>query len=151
MMNSELRLACIVFGRERFCWYKGFLPLRSKLSEPIASNNDEGNGKPEKKYTQQILDGENGSFIPLVYITNGGMSTELKQFYRRFSQLLYGKSDVSYSDFSAWVKQQISLNLLRTYIICIKGSRWKMCNIPTEEWMELDVANRVVDVNKKLR
>ena len=129
MMNSELTLACIVFGRERFCWYKAFLPLRSKLSESILSNNDEDNRKPEKKYNQRILDGENGSFIPLLYITNGGMSTETKQFYRRLSQLSYGKSDVSYSDFSAWVKQQISFSLLRRCIICIRGSRWKKCNL----------------------
>ena len=72
----------------------------------------------KRKYDQRILDGENGSFNPLVFTNNGGMSTEIKQFYRRLSQLLCEKSGVSYSDTSAWVKRQISLNLLRTSI-CI--------------------------------
>ena len=79
------------------------------------------------------------------------MSTETKQFYTRLSQLLCEKSDVSYSDTSAWVKRQISFSLLRTSIICIRGSRSKKYNILTEERMNTDVVNRVVDINKKLR
>ena len=69
MMNSELTL---------YFWAKkGFLRLRSKLSEPFASDNDEDNGeqKKKRKYNQRILDGENGSFTPLIFTTNGGMST----------------------------------------------------------------------------
>ena len=105
----------------------------------------------KSKYSQRTLDGENGSFNPLVFTTNGGMSTETKQFYRRLSQLLCEKSDVSYSDTSAWTKGQISFSLLRTSIICIRGPRSKNYNIPTEERMDIDVANRVVDIKQKLR
>ena len=60
------------------------------------------------KYKQRILDGENDSFTPFSFTTNSGLSKETKQFYRRISQLLYEKSDVSYSDTSAWFKRQIS-------------------------------------------
>ena len=103
--------------------------------KPIASNNDEDNGKPEKKdkYNQRILDGENGSFTSLAFTTNGGMRTETKQFYRPLSQLLCEKSDVSYSDNSAWVIWQISFSLLQTSIICIRGSRLKKYNIRTRK------------------
>ena len=45
--------------------------------------------------------------LPCFY-NQWGMTTETKQFHRRLSQLLFEKSDVSYSDTSAWVKQQIS-------------------------------------------
>ena len=44
-------------------------------------------------------------------------------------------------------KQQISFSLLRTSINCIRGSRLKKYNIPTEERMDADEVNRVVDVN----
>ena len=96
------------------CWCKGFLPHCSQSSEPIASKDDEDNGKLEKKrkYNQQILDNENGTSTPLVFTTNVGMSRETKQFYRRLSQLLREKSDVNYSDTSTCVKRQISLSLL---------------------------------------
>ena len=101
----------------------------------------------KRKYNQRILDGENGSFTPLVFTTNGGMSTETKQFYRRLSQLLCEKSDVSYSETSAWVKRQISFSLLRTSVICIRGSRSRKNNIPVEEKMDIDVTNRIVDIH----
>ena len=105
----------------------------------------------KRKYNQRILEGENGSFTPLAFATNGGMSTETKQFYRRLSQLLCEKSDVRYSDTTAWVKRQISFSLLRTSIICIRSSRLKKYNIPTEERMDINVTNRVADINQKLR
>ena len=41
----------------------------------------------KRNHNQRILDGENGSSIPLVFTANEGMSTETKQFYRRLSQL----------------------------------------------------------------
>ena len=90
--------------------------------------------------------------LPLTWYLkpNGGMSTETKQFYRRLSQMLCEKSDVSYSDNNAWVKQKISFSLLRTSIICIIGSRSKKYSIPTKERIDIDVANRVVDINQKL-
>ena len=64
---------------------------------------------------------KNNSFTPLVFTTNSGMSTKAIQFYRRLTQLLSEKSDVSYSDTSGWDKQQISFCLLRTSMICIRN------------------------------
>ena len=79
------------------------------------------------------------------------MSTKTKQFYRRLSQLLCEKSGVSYSHTSAWVKRQIAFSLLRTFIIFVRVSRSKKYIIPTEERMDIDVANTVVDIKQKLR
>ena len=78
------------------------------------------------------------------------MSTETKQFYRRLSQLLCEISDDSYSNTSAWVKPQISFSLLQTSISCPRGSRSKKYNIPTEERMDIDVANSGVNINHQL-
>ena len=58
-----------------------FCPFATS-SAPITSNNNENNS-------------ENGSFTSLVFTTNGGISTEIKQFYSWLSQLLCEKSDVS--------------------------------------------------------
>ena len=55
----------------------------------------------KRKYNQRILDGDYGSFTQLVFTTNGGISTETRQFYRPLSQLLCEKSNVSYSNTSA--------------------------------------------------
>ena len=86
----------------------------------------------KRKYNKRILDGENGSFTTLLLTTNGGMSNKTKNFYKRQIQLSHEKSDVSYSDTSAWVKRQISFSLLWTSIICRRSY-----NIPTEERMDI--------------
>ena len=57
--------------------------------------------KTKKTEKKKFLAGKYGSFIPLVITTNGGMSTETKQFYRQLSELLCEKSGVSYSNTSA--------------------------------------------------
>ena len=62
----------------------------------------------KRKHNQRILDGENGSSIPLVFIANGGMSTETKQFYRRLSQLLREKSYVSICE-KSYIYIQVSV------------------------------------------
>ena len=50
------------------------------------------------------------------------------------------------SDTSAWVKRQVNFSLLQKSITCIRGSRSKKYNIATEERMDIDVANLVVDI-----
>ena len=129
-----------------------FYPFAPSYRNPsLATTMKTMENQNKRKYSQRILDGENGSFNPLVFTINGGMTTETKQFYKRLSQLLCEKSDVSYSGTSAWIKRQISFSLLRTSIICIRSPRSKNYNIPTEERMDADVANRVVDINQKPR
>ena len=103
----------------------------------------------KRKQNQQILYGGNASFTPLVFTTNSGMSKEIKQFHRQLCQLLCEKSGVSYSDTSAWVKQQIIFSLLGTSIICIKCSRSRKYIISTKERMDIHTANHVVGVKQK--
>ena len=78
------------------------------------------------------------------------MTTETKQFYMRLHQLSCEKLDVSYSDASAWVKQEAGLSLHRISIICIIASRSEMYIFPAEEKMRINVSNRVVDISQKL-
>ena len=155
--NDELRADISVRSfwqrlQKAFVDVKVFYPFApSYRNQSLATMMKTMENQKKRKYNQRILDGGNGSFSLVIFTTHGGMSTETKQFYRRPSQLLCEKSGVRYSDTSAWVKRQISLSLLRTSIICIKGSRSKNYNIPTEERMDIDVTNRVVDINQKLR
>ena len=75
----------------------------------------------KRKYNKRILDGENGSFTTLLLTTNGGMSNKTKNFYKRQIQLSHEKSDVSYSDTSAWVKRQISFGRTNVNFISPKS------------------------------
>ena len=85
MMNSELTFVDVMV----------FYPLAPSYrnQSPVTTIKTMENQK-KRKYNQRILDCENGSYTPLVFTTNGGMSMKTKQFYRRIGQLLCERSDV---------------------------------------------------------
>ena len=112
--------------RRAFVDVRGFYPFPPCYwNQSLPTNMKTIENQKKRKYNQRILEGENGSFTLFVFTTSGGMSTETKQFCRRLSHPLCEKSDVNYSDASAWVKRQIGFSLLRTSIICIRASRSK--------------------------
>ena len=66
---------------------------------------------------------ENGSFTPLVFSTMGGMSKECITFYKRLAVLLSEKRNENLSIVSAWVKTKINFSLIRSTLLCLRGSR----------------------------
>ena len=57
---------------------------QSKPTSTIFKEQDE----KERKYQQRVLDVEMGSFIPLVFGTNGGMGTECHHFLKHLAEKL---------------------------------------------------------------
>ena len=101
----------------------------------------------KRKYNQRVLDGENGTFTPLIFSSNGGMSKETKRFYSRLSELISEKQNVDYSTASSWFKRKLSFSLLRTTVICIRGSRSRKYNVPTADVVgDLEVANEICQI-----
>ena len=95
--NDELRADISVRSfRQRL--QRAFVDVRvfypfviSYRNQSLATMMKTIENQKKRKYNQRILEGENGSFTPLVFTTNDGISTETKQFYRRLSQLLCEK------------------------------------------------------------
>ena len=90
MTNSKL-IESIVFGRlERsfvdVSMFYPFPPSCQNQSLTTARKTLEIHKK--RKYSQEVLDSENDSLTPLVFTTNGGMSTETKQYYRRLCKTI---------------------------------------------------------------
>ncbi len=79
----------------------------------------------EKKraYGQRILEIEHGVFTPLVLSTTGGMGREANTFYKRLAYLLSYKRDVPYSSLMGWLRCKLSFAILRSAVMCIRGSR----------------------------
>lgn len=71
---------------------------------------------------------EQGSFTPLVFTANGGMAPEATVTFKRLASLLAEKRDESYSSIMGWLRCKISFNLLRSALLCLRGSRSR----PTE-------------------
>ena len=73
------------------------LPFRSELSNSKFTKYDETHGVTEiRKHNRRALDGQHGTFTPLVFTTNGVMSFEPTRSCQRLSKLLSVKLEVRY-------------------------------------------------------
>ena len=82
------------------------------------------NEKEKKRsYGQRIQEVEHGTFTPLVFSVHGGMGEECKMFYKRLSSLLSEKRNEDLSSVTAWVRTKIRFALLRSALVCVRGTR----------------------------
>ena len=84
--------------------------------------------KKKLEYGCRVREVEHGSFTPTIFATNGGMAQEATVMYKRLASLLAEKRDESYGAIMGWLRCKISFTLLRTALLCLRGSRSK----PTE-------------------
>ena len=77
----------------------------------------------KRAYNERILEVEKGVFTPLVFSTTGGMGRESTVFYKRLADSLARKRDKPYSVTMGWLRCCLNFVLLRSAILCIKGSR----------------------------
>ena len=75
----------------------------------------------QRAYEQRVREVEHGSFTPLVFNTAGGMG----KAYKRLASLLANKREQSYSTVMGWMRCHLSFSLLRSAIMCLRGSRSK--------------------------
>ena len=81
--------------------------------------------KNEKKrlYSRRVLDIEHGTFTPLVFTTTGGMGKECLRYHSRLAELIAIKKGEQYAKTMSWVRSRISFALLRSALVCLRGSR----------------------------
>ena len=77
----------------------------------------------KREYLERVLNVEQGVFTPLVFGTNGGMGKECQMFMKQLATLLAEKTDEKYSDTVTWMRTRVSMEILRSAITCIRGSR----------------------------
>ena len=77
----------------------------------------------KREYMQRVLDVEQGSFTPLVFGSNGGMGNECRKFTDELSRQLATKQNETYSDVVSWLRVRLSMEIVRSTILCVRGSR----------------------------
>ena len=77
----------------------------------------------KREYAQRVREVEYGVFTPLVPSTTGGMAREATTFYKRLADELSRKQDKQYSLVMGWIRCRLSFAILRSAILCIRGSR----------------------------
>ena len=76
-----------------------------------------------RAYDERIREVEHGSFSPLVFSTAGGMGATANVVYKRIASLIAEKHGKTYSKTINWLRCRLSFSLLRSAIMCLRGSR----------------------------
>ena len=65
---------------------------------------------------------EQGTFTPLVFITTGGTADERVKYHSRLAELIANKKGESYSSAISWIRAKVSFAIVRSAILCLRGS-----------------------------
>ena len=111
-------------GQKVFCDVRVFNPLvKCHCSKPLAKIHESHEKEKKVKYAARVLEIEHGSFTPLVFSCFGGMSRECSYFYKRLSEKLAEKRNISISEAVCFVRTRMSFSLVKSLVLCIRGSR----------------------------
>ena len=77
----------------------------------------------KRKHAERILQIEQGTFTPLIFATTGGMAPECQMFHSRLAELIATKKAKEYSKTMNWLRVKISFSLIRSALVCLRGSR----------------------------
>ena len=77
----------------------------------------------KRQYASRVLEGEQATFTPLVFSTTGGMAVECKECHSRLAELVATKKGKSYATTMSSIRARVSFALLRSALLCLRGSR----------------------------
>ena len=93
----------------------------------------------KRSYSRLVLDIEHGSFTPLVFTSTGGMGPECLRFHCRLAARIADNKGEHYSRPISWIRARTSFALLRSALICLRGSR-------TIRRRKIDLTNADIDI-----
>ena len=98
---------------------------RQETNKPLATEKILLRHKNEKKraYNRRVIEIEHGVFTPLVLGTNGVMEKECAIFHKILAKKLAVKYDKPYSTIMSYLRTKISFCLLRSSLLCLRGTR----------------------------
>ena len=108
--------------------FNPFAKSNQKFALPSCYTHHEKSKR--RMYEQRIIEVEHGSFTPLVFSTTGGMGRLATIFYKRLASMLADKRQQPYATTMGWLRCQLSFSLLRSTILCLRGSRSRHNYIP---------------------
>ena len=95
----------------------------SNQSTNLAATFRKHEGEKRRAYEERVWEAERGSFTPLVFSSLGGMGKAATVMYRRLANLLSDKWNSPYSLIMGWLRCSLSFSLLRSSLMCLRGSR----------------------------
>ena len=108
--------------------FNPFAKSNQKFSLASCFNHHEKTKR--RSYEQRIIEVEHGSFTPLVFSASGSMGRSATIFYRRLATQLADKRNEPYPATMGWLRCHLSFSLVRSAILCIRGTRSRANFIP---------------------
>ena len=111
-------------GQRAFCDVRVFNPLaKCHRTKPLAKIHEVHEKEKKVKYATRVIEIEHGTFTPLVFSCFGGMSRECSYFYKRLAEKIAEKRNISISEATCFIRTKISFSLIKSLVLCIRGSR----------------------------
>ena len=119
-----------VRGQKAFADVRIFNPIAKQYSKQDLKSSHRKNEKEKKRtYNERINQIEHASFTPLVFSYYGGMSYECEQFYKRLGEKTAEKRNDHYNNVMNFIRTKLSFSLVKSMILCVRGSRSVKQNI----------------------
>lgn len=113
-------------GQRAFFDVRVFNPMApSNRGQQLKAAHLRHENEKMREYGERIQEVEQGSFTPLVFTTAGGMASRATTFYAILAQQLADKKRQAKSNVTAWMRCRLSFSLLRSALLCLRGTRTK--------------------------
>ena len=99
----------------------------------------------KRSYNKRVVQVDQVTFKPLVLSIYNGMETECNMFYSLLSQLISDKRNLSKSITMNWIRTKVCFALLKSSLLCLRGSRTVCRKVP-----ELECDNDVPHQHAKI-
>ena len=111
-------------GQRAFFDIRIFDPTaRSHRNLSLEAAHRRNEQEKSRAYEERILHVDHGSFTPLVFTTSGGMAPRARVFYGRLAEVLADRRQQPRSNVVSWMRCRLSFSLLRSALVCLRGSR----------------------------
>ena len=96
---------------------------QSHRNTPLTQCYKKNEQEKKRAYDERVREVEHGTFSPLVFSTSGGMGATANVVYKRLASMIAEKQDQPYSRTIQWIRCRLCFSLLRSAIMCLRGSR----------------------------
>ena len=125
--NARLDLSALGFwtkGQRAYFDIRVFDPVaQSHIDQSLEAAHVKQENEKKHQYEDQVINVEQVSFTPLVFTITGGMSRNTRKFFSRLGEMMADSRNQPRSIIQSWMRCRISFSLLRSAILCIRGTR----------------------------
>ena len=151
--NARLDLSALGFwrrGEKAFFDIRVFDPVaQSHFNQNLQATHLRQENEKRRQYEERVLHVEHASFTPLVFTIAGGMGKAAQKCFSRLAEMIAESRGQPKSIVTAWMRCRLSFSLLRSAILCIRGTRNKRRQIVEElHYTDFEVDARVARIDR---